>query len=330
MLLTDRNFNTSFFEAAGGGDPILYQHLFWRKIEYISLIIPLVPSLAIRSDPKTFDFTSFYTKLEEYYPNQTKPTKEFLEWFIGFSEGEGSFILAKRGDLSFVITQSTSDVQILNYIKNNLGFGKVIIQSSKQKTHRFIVQDIKNLFLICLLFNGNMVFPTRNARFLTFLSFLNEKLLKKNQTPINPLNDCVSPSLNDAWIAGITDGEGSFTASILSNSSAYRIRYILTQKWEANKPVLEYIMNLFNDNSGSILGAVVPHSSPNVFEYRVNGVKNCKWLFFYFDKYGLYTKKKDSYYKWKILHSRLENKDHLNPVTRLELIDLSKQINKLI
>jgi len=29
MLLTDRNFNTSFFEAAGGGDPILYQHLFW-------------------------------------------------------------------------------------------------------------------------------------------------------------------------------------------------------------------------------------------------------------------------------------------------------------
>jgi hypothetical protein len=29
MLLTDRNFNTSFFETAGGGDPILFQHLFW-------------------------------------------------------------------------------------------------------------------------------------------------------------------------------------------------------------------------------------------------------------------------------------------------------------
>jgi len=29
MLLTDRNFNTSFYEANGGGDPILYQHLFW-------------------------------------------------------------------------------------------------------------------------------------------------------------------------------------------------------------------------------------------------------------------------------------------------------------
>jgi len=28
MLLTDRNFNTSFFDPNGGGDPVLYQHLF--------------------------------------------------------------------------------------------------------------------------------------------------------------------------------------------------------------------------------------------------------------------------------------------------------------
>merc|ERR1719244_1289504 len=29
ILLTDRNFNTSFYDPIGGGDPVLYQHLFW-------------------------------------------------------------------------------------------------------------------------------------------------------------------------------------------------------------------------------------------------------------------------------------------------------------
>jgi hypothetical protein len=249
----------------------------------------------------------------------TLDDKNFFEWWlIGFAEGDGGFSIDKRGYLVFKVTQSSVDAQVLFYIKKELGFGSVTVQSKLNQTHQYRVRDIDNLLKIIKIFNGNLITKNKKLQFKSWLEAFNLKY----KTNIIHIESNGKVNLCNAWLSGFTasHAEGCFTSSAyLSKTGKYvvTVRYVISQKDDVEFSKL--LANLID-------GYVIHIKSYNGYSTVVNFGKLNKILS-YLHNYPLKTKKHVSYLRWLKVYDLVKDKKHLTE-SGIEIIkDKIKFIN---
>lgn len=250
-----------------------------------------------------------------------KLNDNFLSWFIGFTEGDGCFCLTgNRGYLEFKITQSSSDAQVLFYIKKQLGFGSVSIQDKQNNTHHYRVRDKENLIKLINIFNGNLLTEKKNIQFKNWLECFNVRY--KTEIEFIPnVNKNFFDIYNNGWLSGFTDSEGCFSAYSVKRNEIYTqisVNYILSQKGE--KELMHYISNLLK-------GSIYYLESYDGYNIRVT-LSKLSPIINYFKRFPLKTKKHISFLTWLKIYNLVIEKKHLTTVGLETIQSLIKKLNK--
>lgn len=165
--------------------------------------------------------------------------KEFLEWFVGFTDAEGNFNIKITGltestfknvQFTFQIGLHKDDEPVLNYIMNTLKCGH--ISKSKDRINYFVNDRNSLLHVILPLFDYENLNSSKYHQYEVFqkaVTLIKDKSHLTDKGKLEIINckkemdsmssQWIASSINSNikitkfWLAGFIDGEGSFSTN---------------------------------------------------------------------------------------------------------------------
>jgi hypothetical protein len=232
--------------------------------------------------------------------------KKELEWFCGFSEGDGSWNVCLHngqiGNCSFIINQKESSV--LYKIRKLVGYGSVngpYFQKDGSSYHRYYVGCLGGTAALISIFNGELVLDKCRKSFSSYVTGYNiiADRTTNGAIPIKLINKGKVPSLKTGWLSGFIDAEGCFNVYYRykdSEVSRIGVRFSIGQSY--GEWTMSYLTGLFDGSSSNY--------KKNTYTKLIIEKENEKRrLINYLEIHRLRSDKHLAYTKWKKIFIRL-------------------------
>ena len=285
-----------------------------------------------------FNFSDY----EKHKPKHIKNIDPlFLQWFIGFFEGDGSFMArpstGSNGEpllrINFEITQSIRNVKLLKWIRKELGFGKVIIFEKDDFTYaRWFTSERKHVLTLLALFNGNFILPKRQEQFESIISQLNSVWncnfeIKSWQSQL---------TLDNAWLGGFSDADAGFFTNIQNNFKGHRkspdefyyrllTKFFITQ--DGDDSFLKTIQQLVGDTSKIYQISSGNNNTKKYNRLEISSIDGTEKLINYFVRFPLKGERHISFLRWARVYGYKKRGLRLNESSASKLAHL---INNLL
>lgn len=283
---------------------------------------------------------------------------KFNNWFVGFFEGNGSFVIDSNSGRCYLIIDQ-KHVKVLIYIKDNLKVGSI---KKYQNYYRLTISSKKDMYYVLTVLNGHLILNNTNKRLHNFINNYNKYyrlnvedpyyLIFKGQSTFNK---------ESSWLSGFIDAQGCFNIRIVSfskmkrhlldllkefdnvekdlfvkdplyfkrllnlldskelkNSMSLRIRLRFTIRQKREKDLLK--------NISIVYGGSVKQIKEGIFEYCLDSNSKIKRIIDYIDNNPLNSIKHIDFLKFKIAYNRLNNKEHLDIKEPIKVINWLKKV----